>query len=362
MKTKVEQTDDILAKASQELEESIQQDQETETAAETHQTIGEAIVKAVKDAAAPFLSKAQTSTLSAEKDRRGSLTESKSDPAATPKKSGKGYEDSSVYEARKGEDMDEDDDSDDDKKSSKKSKKKNPFFSKMKKMKKGYDEETEEDDSDDESEDMFDATEVVAELGENVESISKSVQTLEEGMAVFGELLGEMADRSQNGQPAQQHMSKHQIEVWGPNAKFLASIPQGHTIMGEGKFQNYKYKGQNGQELWGTKISVFTFGNCGPSQYGQQNQQQGYQQQQTGGYQQQSPPPVQNNNYPPQGGYGAAPSYPPQNQAPQQGGYPPPQQNYPPQGVNPNYPPQGVAQNPPAQQPPQFNPNEPVPF
>lgn len=193
-KASVEQTehDDVLAKASQELEASIADDQETEQQEETEKDLGKAIVKAIKDTAAPFLAKAQTSTLSAEKDRRGSLTESGKDPAASPKKSGKGYEDSSVYEARKGEDMDDDGDDDEDDAPKKKAKKKFDF-SKMKKMKKSVEVE-EEDDSSDEDEEMLDATEVVAELHDNVESISKSVDRLEEGMAVFGELLAEQAD------------------------------------------------------------------------------------------------------------------------------------------------------------------------
>lgn len=193
MKRKGQMTDDdVLAKASQELEESITEDQETEAQEEAEKDLGSAIVKAIKTAAAPFLEKAQTSNLSAEKDRRGTLTESGSDPAASPKKSGKGYEDSSKYEARKGEDMDDDGDEDDD---SSKKKKKFPF-GKMKKMKKSAELE-DTDDSDDEDfddEEMYDATEVVAELGKNVTQINKSIDRLEEGMAVFGELLAEQAD------------------------------------------------------------------------------------------------------------------------------------------------------------------------
>lgn len=163
--------------------------------------------------------------------------------------------------------------------------------------------------------------------------------------------LGIVSERTMNGQK-QQHMNKMQIEVWGPQANFLASIPQGHTIIVKGKVEQYKYKGQDGVEKWATKVSVFTVGHCGPSIYGQQAQQQGYQQQ--GGYPQQGAPAPQTNAYPPQqqqqaprGGYGAAPT-----------GYPPPQQslpNYAPQGAT-GYPPQ-AAQNPPA-----FDPNEQIPF
>lgn len=143
--------------------------------------------------------------------------------------------------------------------------------------------------------------------------------------------VGIIEENNRNGQQ-QRFMHKHFIEVWGPAAKFLASIPQGNTIMGEGKFVKYKYKGQNGQDQWADKITVFTFGNCGPSQYQQQNQQQGQQQYGGGGYQQQPPQQQQQTGYPPQGGYGAAPN------------------SYPPHGVNQNYPPQGVNQAPPPQQ------------
>jgi hypothetical protein len=198
----MDENDDILEKATQELEESMVEEEAQAETAKGEQDLGKAIIKAVRNAAAPFLSKAQTSDLSAEKDRRGSLTESNKDPATTPKSSSSGYPDSTRYEARKGEDLDDDGDEDgdedeDDKKSKrhKKGKKANPFMSKMKKMKKGHEDEEDSDDTDVEGDDeMFDATEVVAELGENVAEINKSVDRLEEGMAVFGELLGEMAD------------------------------------------------------------------------------------------------------------------------------------------------------------------------
>lgn len=145
--------------------------------------------------------------------------------------------------------------------------------------------------------------------------------------------IGIVEERTNNGQKTQQ-MLKHTIECWGPQATFLASIPVGHTIMVKGKVQNYKYKAQNGQEQWATKIYVMGLGHCGPSMYA--NQQQQGQQQQMGGYpppqQQQGYPPPQQNTYPPPqaGGYGAAPQ----------------SNQYPPQGVNQNYPPQGVNQPP----------------
>jgi single-stranded DNA-binding protein len=143
------------------------------------------------------------------------------------------------------------------------------------------------------------------------------------GKSVATAQLGIIEERTNQGQKTQQ-MVKHQIECWGKQASFLASIPVGNTVMVKGKVQHYKYKTQNGGEAWATKISVFGLGNCGPSEYANQQQQQ--QTQQPGGYQQQTQYPPQNNNYPPatqQPGYGAAPTYPPQNQPV---GYPPPHQ------------------------------------
>lgn len=128
--------------------------------------------------------------------------------------------------------------------------------------------------------------------------------------------IGVIEERKNQQGQMERHMAKHTIEAWGQTANLLASIPVGNTVMVKGKVQNYKYKNQQGAEVWGNKVTVFTLGNCGPSQYGPPQQQQTQ-----GGYQQQQP------NYPPQN---HAPQYPPQNSAPQ---YPPPN------NAPPSYPP-----------------------
>lgn len=183
-----EHDNDVFESASQELEKSIQEDEKAQPT-----DLGQQLIKSVTNAVQDFLAKGkggQPSELSAEKDKRGSLTESGKDPAESPKKSGKGYDDSTKYEARKGEDMDDEDDEDDKPSFFKKKKKK-----KVKKMYKSYDEQDEDTSDEDESADeALDATEFVEELGDAVEHINKSVGRLEDGMAVFGELLAEMAD------------------------------------------------------------------------------------------------------------------------------------------------------------------------
>lgn len=187
--------DDILEQATQDLEKSLAEDQQQE---ETEQNLGDAIVKAIKSVTTEFLGKAQTTDLSADKDRRGSLTETSKDPATSPKKTGREYPDSSKYEARKGSDMDDDFEGDDEDDAPKgKGKKLSKYamkMKKMKKMKKSQDEDRSYDDDDDVTEDMVDATEAVAAIGESTELIGKSLDRLEDGMSVFGELLGEMSD------------------------------------------------------------------------------------------------------------------------------------------------------------------------
>ena len=187
---------DLIAKATEDLENSIVEDEQQE---KQEKDLGASIVKAIKDTAAEYFGKAQTTDLKAENDRRGSLTESSQDPAKTAKKTGKEYHDSSKYETRKGDDCDDDMDGDDleDKKKSKKKMSKMAYMNKMKKMGKmkksrhGYDDENEGEEFE---ESALDATEFVEAMGESVEEIEKSMDRMEEGMAVFGELLGEMSD------------------------------------------------------------------------------------------------------------------------------------------------------------------------
>lgn len=140
------------------------------------------------------------------------------------------------------------------------------------------------------------------------------------GKSVCRARLGIVETRTVNGQKQNTQVS-HSIEAWNKTAQHLASIPVGNTIMIEGKVQNYKYKDQQGNEKWATKITCFSVGNCGPSQYAQQQQgQQNYNQQSSynnagnqnsGGY------PPQNHN---SGGYGGAPQGPSHNSG---GGFPP---------------------------------------
>lgn len=170
-----EETFDELAS---QLEEQISKSEKTEEAPVQEEKSEQGLLKALMTTAKDYLGKAQTSDLKAEKDRRGSLTESSDDPAKTPKKSGAGYEDSSKYEARKGHGKDDDEDEDDDV----------PAFMKKKAKKKAMKKsiETEDEESED-SEEVIDVTETVEEL-------QKSVARLEEGVAVFGDLLAEVAD------------------------------------------------------------------------------------------------------------------------------------------------------------------------
>lgn len=179
--------DDLLDTAAAELENSIKEDEQS--AKVEPKDLGKAIVEGVQTAVKDFLAKgkgAQTSDLSAEKDKRGELTGSGKDPAESPKKSGQGYSDSSGYEARKGDDSDDDDDDSDDVPA---------FFKKKKKGKKVKKSDDVEDDSDEDSDDeAYDATEFVEEMGDAVNHMNKSINRLEEGLAVFGELLAEVAD------------------------------------------------------------------------------------------------------------------------------------------------------------------------
>ena len=186
-----DQEQDILESASRELEASIADDNQQVA----HQDLGKSIVQAISDGVKSVLAKAggPTTDLPADKDKRGSLLEAGSDPAKSPKKSGKGYDDSSKYEARKGHDMgEEDEDGDEDDKDMPAFFKKKGKKKMIKKMKKSYSDEELESEEGEESD--VDATEFMNDLGEAVEHLHKSVSSIEEGVAVFGELLAEMAD------------------------------------------------------------------------------------------------------------------------------------------------------------------------
>lgn len=175
-----------LEKLQADLEKSISKDEKPTADGDSKESLEKGLATHLMAAAKDFIAKASgavTSDLPAEKDKRGELTTSGKDPAESPVKSGQGYKDSSKYEARKGDDEDEDDEDDKDEMPS--------FFKKKakKKMKKSEDEsEEEEEDSE------VDATEFLEQMGGAVDHLGKSVRELEEGMAVFGELLSEIAD------------------------------------------------------------------------------------------------------------------------------------------------------------------------
>jgi len=95
-----------------------------------------------------------------------------------------------------------------------------------------------------------------------------------------------------------QFRSSFQVEAWGMVAAKLAVIPQGHTVMWQGKFQNYSYKDQSGVEKWAVKITLFAVADCGPSQYS--SAQQGQQSQQPSNY---GRAPQQNQQAPAQTGF-----------------------------------------------------------
>ena len=135
--------------------------------------------------------------------------------------------------------------------------------------------------------------------------------------------------KGQNGGQGSYHMVSQSVQAWGDTATLLASIPQGHTVMISGKPENYKYKDQQGNERWGSRITLFSVGNCGPSKYNQPQQQ---------GQNSYSQPQGQPQSH----GHQGATGYPPQNNA--GGGYPPQQQQ---------------AQS---NQVPGFDPNEQIPF
>lgn len=185
----MELENDLFEAAAADLEKAIQAEEE-----ETPPDGPEAIAKAVKDklneaveiATTGKLAKAgPASDMSADKDRRGTLTSTKDDPAKTPKKSGQGYKDSSVHTAEKGDDehCDDDDTPAYFKKKGKKAKKA---------AKKADDEHN--DDDDESSEDGLDADEFVEGMEKAIGDLRKGNRNLEEGLATFGELLSDMAD------------------------------------------------------------------------------------------------------------------------------------------------------------------------
>jgi len=184
-------SDDLFENAANELEKSMkEEEQSTPPSAET---LAKAIRKGITDAVAPLLKGGPTSDMSAEADKRGTLTDTSSDPAEKPKKSGGGYPDSKSYTSKKGDDdfNDDDDDGDDDDTPS--------FFKKKKKRKgkkacKGDEDYNDDRYYEDDDDDAYDASEFIDGMSKAVDHLSKSNNRLEEGLSVFGELLSELAD------------------------------------------------------------------------------------------------------------------------------------------------------------------------
>lgn len=172
----------LLEEAKSALEKSIREDEVLDQGAE-------GLAKAVLNAAKDFLTKGKGTDLLAEEDKRGDLTTASADPAKTPKKSGQGYSDSSKYESRKGEDMDEEDEDEDEDED------KMPAFfkkkGKKKAMKKSFEVEEDEDGE-------VDATELVEGIAEQLNYVTKSLHMIQEGLGIFGDVLCDQADPSKD--------------------------------------------------------------------------------------------------------------------------------------------------------------------
>lgn len=173
---------DAFEAAAAELENSIAPKQSAEESSDPAVTF----MKGFKELVSSF-AKAKGgpgSDLSAEKDKRGTLTEAGKDPAETPAKSGEGYKDSSKYETRKGEDMEDEGDEEESDEV--------PSFFKKKKKKKAM--KKSEEASESEDEELSDAEEFMEGLENGIDHLAKSCGKIEEGVAVFGELVAELAD------------------------------------------------------------------------------------------------------------------------------------------------------------------------
>ena len=223
MEAKMDQTKSTFEVAADDLEKSIKEDVE-------NQELGKSLKDALLKTTTEFLAKGKgaiTSDLSAEKDKRGELTGSSKDPAESPKKSGEGYKDSSIYEARKAAENDDDDNDDNDeddmpsffKKKHKKSKKV---------VKKSIDEDELELEDDEDDSDM-DATGFIEDLGEAVDGINKSISHLTEGVAVFGELVAEMADPRRDNMLV--NMAKAITHLVDENKQIKKSLEAHNSLM-----------------------------------------------------------------------------------------------------------------------------------
>lgn len=224
--------DNIFTAATEELEKSIKEENAEKQIPSETQDLGKAIVKGITDAVAPLLEKAHkgspTSDLSAESDKRGTLLESGKDPAETPKKSGGGYGDSKSYTAEKASEDYNDDDMDEDDDDSKPS----YFKKKKKKAKKKFSKSedwADDEDSDDDDDGVYDASEFIDGVSEAVDDLGKSSQRLEDGIAVFGELLAELADPRRD--KLQIALAKSLTYLTEKVSKLEKSIQEGNDLM-----------------------------------------------------------------------------------------------------------------------------------
>lgn len=185
---------DNFEKAAAELENAIKTE-ETHVADPQPQDIGKAIVKGITDAVSSLVKAGKKGEgLSADNDKRGTLTETEEDPAKKPSSSTKGYPDSKGYSSRKAddehdddEDEDEhDDDGDDD--SDEGGHEVNPFKKKgCKKCDKSHDDDA-----------VVEVTPFLKGIEKSIKKLSDRSVYLEKGMAIFGELLSEMSDPSRD--------------------------------------------------------------------------------------------------------------------------------------------------------------------
>lgn len=193
--------ENILAKAASELEASIRKD---EKQAESAEDFGTALAKSIKGVVNEFFGKsAEAKPIEKVKDAKLTDAEDETDMSARAADSGV---DSAAYDkdrkpsykksTKKGEECDEEEDDDDDDKPSffekmKSKKKEKAYKGHGKKMKKS-EEAVEEDDE------VIDATEALDNMQQGMVELHKSISDLEEGMAVFGELVTELTNPSRD--------------------------------------------------------------------------------------------------------------------------------------------------------------------
>jgi len=215
---------DAFEKAAAELESSIKTE-ESSVSDPQPQDIGKAIVKGITDAVSDLVKAGKKgSDLSAEDDKRGTLTDTEEDPARHPSSSGKGYPDSKGYTSRKADDEhdDDDDEDDDDDDSDEGGHEVNPF-KKKKGCKKGDESHDEDDDG------VVEVTPFLKGIEKSLKNLGKHSEYLEKGLAIFGELLSEMSDPSRDKLAVA--MAKGITFLTDKVAKLEKSVEQHNSLM-----------------------------------------------------------------------------------------------------------------------------------